>query len=413
MPNESPAREQNSAQSGHLASLDAYRGFVILTMIFVNYLAGIEDMPRWAKHLKADEDGYTFVDVVFSGFLFIVGVAIPLSLSKRAEKGESLGQILTRIFVRTAGLLFLGVIFVSQEQFDAKATGMHKAQWYLLALCSAVILWNRRPAEAASWRRGLNWALRLAAVLALAYLLIIFRGKNEAGEIVRIRPSWWGILGLIGWAYLICCLMYLLCRGDSTALMGVMGFMIALYIGSQGGVLEWLAPLTKYVGVGEVFGTLAAIVMAGVLVGNGFVGHPPARSPARQLRFIFFWGVGLYLAGLLLRPLHGGISKIHGTTSYALVTASVSCLLYLVFYYLVDLKGFKPKAGFLMTIGANALLAYVLPDIVSDLSEVAGFKSALWPYGSGWAGAVNAGVMTGLMLVLTWILTRLGVQLKL
>src|SRR5262249_24407894 len=101
------------------------------------------------------------------------------------------------------------------------------------------------------------------------------------------------------------------------------------------------------------------------------------------------------------------------TTSYALVTASVSCLLYLVFYYLIDLKGFKRQAGFLMTIGANALLAYVLPDIVSDLSEVAGFKSALWPYGGGWAGAVHAGVMTGLMLVLTWILTRLGVQLKL
>jgi heparan-alpha-glucosaminide N-acetyltransferase len=174
-----------------------------------------------------------------------------------------------------------------------------------------------------------------------------------------------------------------------------------------------MEPLTNYVGVGEVFGTLAAIVMAGVLVGNGFVGHPPARSAPRQLRFIFIWGVGLYLAGLLLRPLHGGISKIHGTTSYALVTASVSCLLYLAFYYLVDLKRFKRQAWFLMTMGANALLAYVLPDIVSDLSEVAGFKTTLWPYGSCWPGAVNAGVMTGLMLVLTWILTRVGIQLKL
>jgi predicted acyltransferase len=162
-----------------------------------------------------------------------------------------------------------------------------------------------------------------------------------------------------------------------------------------------------------VFGTLAAIVMAGVLVGNGFVGHPPARSAPRQLRFILFWGVGLYLAGLLLRPLHGGISKIHGTTSYALVTASISCLLYLIFYYLVDLNPLKRQAGFLMTIGANALLAYVLPDIVSDLSEIADFKDVLWPYGSGWKGAINAGVMTCLILVLTWVLTRLGVKLKL
>jgi predicted acyltransferase len=65
MPAESSTTRLGSC---HLASLDAYRGFVILTMIFVNYLAGIEDIPRWAKHLKADEDGYTFVNVVFSGF---------------------------------------------------------------------------------------------------------------------------------------------------------------------------------------------------------------------------------------------------------------------------------------------------------------------------------------------------------
>jgi predicted acyltransferase len=85
----------------------------------------------------------------------------------------------------------------------------------------------------------------------------------------------------------------------------------------------------------------------------------------------------------------------------------------LVFYYLVDLKGLKRQAAFLTTIGTNALLAYVLPDIVTFLSEVAGFKDTLWPYGSGWPGAVNAGVMTGMILVLTWILTRLGIQLKL
>lgn len=403
------------APAGHLASLDAFRGFVILTMIFVNYLSEeIQGIPQWARHMPADADGYSFVDVVFSGFLFIVGVAIPLSLTRRLERGDSMGRILLRIFLRTASLLFLGVIYVSEElHFSAKETGMSQAWWYLLALGSVVVLWNKRPSDAPLWRNVLDGCLRLTAVVVLAYLIYIFRGEPEKDTFVRIRPLWWGILGLIGWAYLICSLMYLLCRGDSTALMGIMGFMIALYIGSQGGVLEWMKPITDYVGVGEVFGTLAAIVMAGVLVGNGFVGHPPARSASGQLRFILFWGVGLYLAALLLRPLHGGISKIHATTSYALITASVSCLLFLVFYYVIDVKGLKRQSAFLMTIGTNALLAYVLPDIVGDLSEVAGFKDLLWPYGSSWPGAINAGVMTALILGLTWVLTRFGVQLKL
>jgi len=52
-----------------LESLDAFRGLVILAMIFVNYLAGIAELPLWTQHMPAAADGYTVVDLVFPGFL--------------------------------------------------------------------------------------------------------------------------------------------------------------------------------------------------------------------------------------------------------------------------------------------------------------------------------------------------------
>src|SRR5512143_2845548 len=93
-----------------LASLDAFRGLVILAMTLVNYLAGVKNIPAWAKHMPQDADGYTFVDVVFPAFLFIVGVAIPLALHKRMARGESLLLLLRRVLGRSASLLFVGVI---------------------------------------------------------------------------------------------------------------------------------------------------------------------------------------------------------------------------------------------------------------------------------------------------------------
>src|SRR3954466_15985957 len=79
-----PALEPALAPT-RLLSLDAYRGFVIAAMTFVNYLAGLPRMPLWLLHADERPDTYTLPDLVFPGFLFIVGVALPLSLRATLE----------------------------------------------------------------------------------------------------------------------------------------------------------------------------------------------------------------------------------------------------------------------------------------------------------------------------------------
>lgn len=405
-----PKAEVRSA--ARLTSLDAFRGLVILAMTFVNYLAHVQGIPAWAKHVPKDHDGYTFVDVVFPGFLFIVGVAIPLALHKRMARGESLLSLVQRIVVRTASLILVGVIMVNGSYYSAEAAGMNKHLWFLLAMLAVVVLWNTYPADAPKVRKRLYLGLRIAAMLALAVLLFVFRGQNSAGQIVWLQHSWWGILGMIGWAYLVCCLAYLIFRGSSVALMGVLGFLIALYIGDKQGALDWLGPVHNFIGVGAVLGSTAANVMIGVLVGNCFVGAAASLSPAARARFFLVFGIGLYLTGTLLRPLHG-INKILATEAYTLVTGSICCVSFLLVYWVMDMKHLRQWAAPLVPIGQNALLAYILPGILRDLFGSIGLPGVLWQYHSGWPGALNTSVLTVLVMAMTWGATRLGIQLRL
>ena len=407
-----PMPASPSGSLARLTSLDAFRGLVILTMTFVNYLAGVKAIPAWAKHLPPDQDGYTFVDVVFPGFLFIVGVAIPLALHKRMARGESLFSLLQRVLARSASLLFVGVIMVNSSYYSAQATGMSRSLWFLLAMLAVVVLWNICPPDAPKEKKRLFVGLRIFAGLVLAGLLVVFRGKNGAGEVVWLQHSWWGILGLIGWAYLVCCLAYLAFRGSSVALMGVLGFLIALFIGDKHGALEWLGPVNNFVGIGPVLGSTAAGVMIGVLVGNCFVGDAVSLRPAARARFFLLFGLGLYAAGLLLRPLHG-IHKNAATDSYTLVTGGVCCLSFLLVYVLMDLGNLRRWADPLVPVGQNALLAYILPGIIGNLFTVIGLPGLLWQYGSSWPGALNAAALTAVVLAITWGATRIGIRLKL
>lgn len=405
---------------GRLACLDAFRGFDILVMIFVNYIAGMAGIPFILRHAKAEMDAYTITDLVFPGFLFIVGVAIPLSLIKRIRAGDPVFRLAGRVGVRSAALLFLGVIMVNEESFSAAATGMKRELWYFLAYAAIVVIWKMTPKTYSPRKRRAEQAAKIAAGLGLVFLVVIFRGTTETGAIVWLRPSWWGILGLIGWAYLLASLAYLLIGRSRTALMGLLGFLIAACIGNSYGVLDFLGRGNP----GDNFrGGLAchsAIVLAGVLVGTLFTGGDKVIPHARRVKFMLSFGAGLYVSGLLLRPLHG-ISKIRATESYALVSAGICCLLFLAFYLIMDVFKIRRWAGFLQPIGRNPLLAYILPEIVDAflflVSTIFGFEAGrlLWPFGDqgGLPGMLNALVVTGVILLITAGMTKAKVVLKL
>src|ERR1051325_1935341 len=250
-----------------LLSLDVYRGLVIVVMTFVNYLSPLSGIPAWAKHQPESLEGYTFVDVVFPAFLFIVGAAIPFALKRRMDRGDSTSQLVGKIILRSATLLFLGVLTVNEHSHAAGAGVLSKPLWFSLALLCAVAIWNSGSPTATPERRRLHRAIQIIAGLGLASLLCLFRSKNDAGQTVWLEHSYWGMLGMIGWAYLASSLCWLIFRNNLAALMGVTGFMLALFVGGRHGALDWLGPVQQFVNVGINFSSNPATVMMGVLVG--------------------------------------------------------------------------------------------------------------------------------------------------
>ena len=110
--------DESQQKNYRIKSIDIIRGLTILTMIFVNDLAGVVNVPAWMEHAKTMHDGMTFVDWVFPGFLFIVGMSIPFSIGRRIEKGETLSSIWKHNLIRVAGLLILGLFMVNGDSIS-------------------------------------------------------------------------------------------------------------------------------------------------------------------------------------------------------------------------------------------------------------------------------------------------------
>lgn len=408
-----PAKER-------LTSLDAFRGFDILTMVFVNYIAGMAAIPFVLRHAAADQDVFTLTDVVFPGFLFIVGVSIPLALAKRRADGLSTLALAGHVVVRTLALLFLGVLLVNEDRFSAAATGLSRDLWYFLATLAVFGLWSVVPKGTSPKKKRFLLALKIVAALLLLILVVVFRGQGEDGRVTLLQTSWWGILGMIGWCYLAASLLYLACRGNRAVLAGAVGVMTALYIGARHGALDFLGPVAGFVNIGSLFGSHAAIVTAGALAGTIFLPGSAIAVPGRRLRFLGGLGLTLVAAGFILRPLHG-FSKIGGTESYCLATAGICCLVFLLFYAGLDVLKGRKAGTWLVPAGKNPLLAYLLPGLIGNAAGLLGslvhadIGKVLWPfYGvGGVAGMLNAAVMTGVVLALTAILSRAGLKLKL
>src|SRR5690606_20775215 len=101
-------------------------------------------------------------------------------------------------------------------------------------------IWNRYP-RGGAWRYG-AMGLKVLGAALLVWLLAIFRA-GEAGNEAWLAIGWWGILGLIGWGYLLAAIAYLLLRGRLWACALLWLLFIALNIGDQSGVLGFLDPI--------------------------------------------------------------------------------------------------------------------------------------------------------------------------
>ena len=110
-----------SGGSARLVSLDAYRGFIMLAMASAGF--GIPSVAKqlpdslWTRLAWHTDHvawiGGSFWDMIQPSFMFMVGVALPFSVTRRREQGDSNTQLFTHALVRSFILVALGVFLAS------------------------------------------------------------------------------------------------------------------------------------------------------------------------------------------------------------------------------------------------------------------------------------------------------------
>ena len=393
----------NQLSKQRILSIDAFRGITILVMIFVNELAGVRDIPQWMKHMPADADAMSFVDVVFPAFLFIVGMAIPFAINNRLMKGDSFIQLQQHILFRTLGLLVLGVFMVNAEggNYNEGLMGMSINLWALLFFAAVILVWKVYHTK----NKILIYALRAVGFITLIVLAIIYKGTN--GE--PITPHWWGILGLIGWAYLYSCIFYQLLKGNKYILTLLIGVCVAFYaVGKMPAVkdstwLHWI-PVQS----GNAIHTLT--VLCGLVLTLIFFDEGKVVSTQNRFLQAFIFTALLFIAGYFLRPYYK-ISKIHATPTWGLYSAGFCCIIFAFLYWLIDKKKIQGWTNFFKPAGSNPLLTYIIPDIIYYLTALLAISLFPESLKYGWIGIIwslfFAVAVMGIVIVLNKMKLRL------
>ena len=103
-------------KSRRLSSLDAFRGLTIAGMILVNNPGSWKHVYAPLRH--AEWHGWTPTDLIFPFFLFIVGVSISFSLSKRMEQGIEKNELYLKTMKRSIILFGLGIFLALFPHFN-------------------------------------------------------------------------------------------------------------------------------------------------------------------------------------------------------------------------------------------------------------------------------------------------------
>jgi len=395
--------QYNLLSKQRILSIDALRGITILLMVFVNELAGMRDIPVWMKHMPADADAMSFVDVVFPAFLFIVGMSIPFAINNRLAKGKFM-QLQQHILFRTLGLLVLGFFLVNAEGgYDEALMPLSIHLWMLLVFVCAILIWKVYYTE----NKTLIYTLRAMGIIGCIILAFIYKGENGAS----ITPRWWGILGLIGWAYLYSCIFYQLCKGNKYFLTALIAVCVAFYaIGS----MESVKDSTSLYWISAQKGNAAhtSIVLSGIVLTLIFFDE--TKPVTIKTRFIqaFVFTVLLFTAGYFLRP-YFKISKIHATPTWCLYSAGFCCIIFAFLYWLIDMKKNKRWTNFLKPAASNPLLTYIIPDIIYFLTALLGISLLPDSLSYGWIGIIWSFVFAFLVLGIAALLTKWKLRLQL
>ena len=385
-------------QPKRLLSIDVFRAVNMFFMIFVNDLSGVKHVPKWIDHVTANEDGMHFADSIFPIFLFIAGLSIPLAIGRRIDKGDSFISIAGYILLRSLALIVMGFFHVNMEEYSSAAL-LPLGVWGFLLTLSFFLIWMDYPDTLAKAKK---YSLMGAGVIILIALAVLFKGGTaKAPE--GLSPSWWGILGIIGWAYLVCAGIYLLVKGHFIKLIIALLLLVALNICVHVQLFDrpWLFN----------DGSSDSLVMFGVVISLLYSKIIANGSYDRLWAWFTLLGAALIVLGFIVRPYTEGISKIRSTPSWVFICTGIGILIFELLIWLVDVKGKINWFKIIKPAGTSTLTCYLIPYFMVAIFTITDFNYPhIFNYGIG--GIIRSFAVSFFVIIIAGFLEKRRLRLK-
>jgi len=417
--NEQP---RQGGSSSRLASLDVFRGMTIAAMILVNTPGHYQSTFAALRHARWH--GWTFADIIFPFFLFIVGVAMTFSFDKRLAQGQRPASLLGHVVRRSAALVLLGMTLYAFPNLRLMAPLVVLVAG-LMVMDSNLALGGGSESDRALRRRYLSRAL---AALAVIGWIVDFRYFHACG--LRVP----GVLQRIGLCYFFASLIVLHSgmRGRALWAFGLLagyGFLIQFVAPPSGYTADVLGPegllgdwLDTQLLSGHLYtysrpdpegllGTMSALasMLFGVLAGQWL--HR-TESKMEKAAGLFFAANFLLLGGLAL-DFWIPINKRLWSVSYVLVTSGLALHVLATLLWVIDIRGFKRWTTPFLVFGTNAILAYFLSELgetslnlirIQGASEALSLKAWIFQHVfAPWSSPAWASLAFSLVYVLFWL----------
>jgi hypothetical protein len=299
----------------------------------------------------------------------------------------------------------MGLFLVNGEYINEEATGMHRLVWNVLSCVAFILIWNSYPPTVA---RSIVWTARITGAVILFVLAFLYRA-NEGGDLHGFSTYWWGILGLIGWAYLVSGIVFTLFGNRLISTIVAWMFFHFLCMASHSGMITndflniILAPINS--------GALPAITMGGVVTSMIYLKIRGKHQQWKLMAILGILSMILIAVGFYSRTFWD-ISKIRATPPWILICSGITMAVFIFIYWFADYKEKAHWFGFIKPAGTNTLVCYLIPHFVYAIvvATAVSFPDFML---TGIVGLLKSLLFALLVVSIAGWLGKRGVQIKL
>ena len=384
-----------------ILSIDVLRAITMFLMIFVNDVAGVGKIPEWIGHTDADFDGMGFSDIIFPAFLFIVGLSLPFAIQARLKKGDSFLAISAYIIFRALALVVMGFFQVNLENYNNEVAILIQPVYTIILTIGFFLVWLDYPKKVS---KQLKYILIALGVIILAKMAYLYKGGNAENP-EGLKPHWWGILGLIGWAYLFTAFVYLFSRGKMILLLPAFVVFAIINIATHMNLLH--VDLWQ---IGDA--SSITLMLGGAVISTAYNNLLIAKGKDLNLWVLLASaGITSILFGFIIRPYAGGISKIYSTPAWVFICMGITILVLMLMIFIVDFKGKSNWFNLIKPAGTSTLTCYLIPYILYSIFSLIDFN---YPYyfNYGFGGVLRSLFIAFVVIRIVAFLEKRSLRLK-